>query len=174
MGTPAALYRTVEPVIAPARTAPSEPAPSTPTPPGAAPVAPPAAACPGRVWLTRDGRPTILGSTEAQTLACLGRPDTRVRGTWSYGRALELDVRGGRVVAVRLLTPDWRSAKGGLRVGASRAAALRTLPGATVTARGTLRATLHLASGEPVALRAALTRGRLGSITLTLGRGAAR
>ena len=86
-------------------------------------------------------------------MACLGAPDTRVRGTWSYGRALKLDLRGGRVVAVRLLRADWRSAKGGLRVGASRAAALRALPGATVI--GGREAPGDAAPGERRAGRAA-------------------
>ena len=109
-----------------------------------------------------------------RSLTCLGAPDRRVRGTWSYGRALRIDVRGGRVVAVRLLSADWRSARGGLRVGSPRAAALRALPGATVTANGTLRATLRAATGERVALRTALAGGRLGTITLTLIVGRAR
>ena len=82
-------------------------------------------------------------------------------------------MRGGRVVAVRgrrgLAQREGRAAR-----GAPRAAALRTLPGATVTASGTLRATLHPASGERVALRTALAGGRLGTITLTLIVGRAR
>ena len=106
------------------------PAPSPPTPHGAAPITLPparAAACPGRIWLTRDGRPTILGGTEAQALTCLGGPDRACPGPGATGARSRSTCAAGAWsrcgCSRRLAQREGRAARRGItRRGAAHAA----------------------------------------------------
>ena len=186
-GTPAAVVRTVVAVERPSRGTSGElPAPTRapqpgpqPSPQTPSPRTPPpsrtasAAGCRAGVWLGPDRRPALIGLTEAQARACAGAPSRIVRRgairTWRYGGTLELRIRAGRVIEVRLLDATWRSADGRIRVGARRAAVLRALPGARADRGGIVRAVLRAAGGGTVDLRAARGRsGRVGAITVTL------
>jgi streptogramin lyase len=179
-GTPAAVYRTVVRVAAPRRQAPAEqqpaPAPATqapePRPQPRTPAPAPerrSAACRDKVWLAADRTVALLGLTEAQARLCAGAPDATTRTAWRYGRALELGLRGGRVVSVRLLSGTWRSADGRVRVGARRTAVLGALPGARADRAGRIRAELRAAGGARATLRAAKgRRATVGAITVTL------
>jgi streptogramin lyase len=172
--TKAAVFRTVSPLAGPAgATAPGGSGAGAGGAGGSDPgvdvlpthVTDPRKGCP-RSWLTRTGKGRsvfLLGAESKTVRTCLGKATStrRSRGveTWTYGRALTVTLRNGRVESFTLLDRTWRSAPDKAGVG-STAAALRNALGTVTRSGRALRTVLAIDRRTVADVRVTLSGAR--------------